>query len=38
MTYVLVQGGWHGVWCWERVLARLTQGVPAHARTLAGLA
>jgi len=36
-TVVLVHGAWHGAWCWERVVARLTAaGVPTIAIDLPG--
>lgn len=38
-TFVLVHGAWHGGWCWERLVPRLTaKGHDAHAPTLTGLA
>jgi pimeloyl-ACP methyl ester carboxylesterase len=37
-TFVLVHGGWHGAWCWERVVPFLTAAGHAVATpTLAGL-
>lgn len=37
-TFVLVHGAWHGGWCWQRVVDRLTaQGHRAFAPTLTGL-
>ena len=37
-TYVLVHGGWHGGWCWQRVMPLLrAAGHEAHAPTLTGL-
>jgi pimeloyl-ACP methyl ester carboxylesterase len=37
-SFLLVHGAWHGAWCWERVLPRLTErGHTAHAITLAGV-
>jgi pimeloyl-ACP methyl ester carboxylesterase len=35
--FVLVHGGWHGGWCWDRVRDRLA-GHRVHAPTLKGLA
>lgn len=36
-TVVLVHGAWHGAWCWERVVAGLTErGVPTLAVDLPG--
>lgn len=36
--FLLVHGAWHGAWCWERVLPRLTErGHTAQAITLAGV-
>jgi pimeloyl-ACP methyl ester carboxylesterase len=36
-TVVLVHGGWHGAWCWERVVDRLSaSGVRALAVDLPG--
>jgi pimeloyl-ACP methyl ester carboxylesterase len=36
--FLLVHGAWHGAWCWQRVLPRLTQlGHRAHAVTLTGV-
>lgn len=38
-TFVLVHGAWHGGWCWERVVALLTdKGHRTYAPTLTGLA
>ena len=37
-TFVLVQGAWHGGWCWRRVTARLrAAGHTVFAPTLTGL-
>ena len=37
-TFVLVHGAWHGGWCWQRVLDRLTaQGHRVFAPTLSGV-
>jgi pimeloyl-ACP methyl ester carboxylesterase len=37
--FVLVHGGWHGAWCWGRVVPRLTvEGHRVFAPTLTGLA
>jgi pimeloyl-ACP methyl ester carboxylesterase len=37
-TFVLVHGGWHGGWCWERVAPMLrVAGHQVYAPTLAGL-
>ena len=37
-NFVLVHGAWHGAWCWQRVVARLTaKGHRVHAVTLTGL-
>ncbi|MEM9062304.1 MAG: alpha/beta fold hydrolase [Pseudomonadota bacterium] len=36
--FVLVHGGWHGGWCWERVVPLLeAAGHEVHAPTLTGL-
>ncbi|HEX2543271.1 MAG TPA: alpha/beta hydrolase [Ramlibacter sp.] len=38
-TYVLVHGAWHGGWCWQRVVDRLTAaGARVYAPSLTGLA
>ena len=38
-TFVLVHGGWHGAWAWQRVIAHLrAAGHDAYAPTLTGLA
>jgi pimeloyl-ACP methyl ester carboxylesterase len=37
-SFVLVHGGWHGAWCWERVVPLLTAaGHHAATPTLTGL-
>ena len=37
-TFVLVQGAWHGGWCWRRVTERLrAQGHTIFTPTLTGL-
>ncbi|HEX5164138.1 MAG TPA: alpha/beta hydrolase [Thermomicrobiales bacterium] len=37
-TFVLVHGGWHGAWCWQRVVPLLTAvGHAVETPTLAGL-
>lgn len=37
-TFVLVHGGWHGAWCWDRVVPLLTAaGHAVSTPTLAGL-
>jgi pimeloyl-ACP methyl ester carboxylesterase len=37
-TFVLVHGAWHGGWCWQRVIDRLTaQGHRVFAPTLTGV-
>ena len=37
-TFVLVHGAWHGGWCWQRVIDRLTaQGHRVFAPTLTGM-
>lgn len=37
-TFVLVHGGWHGAWCWDRVVPLLTDaGNAVETPTLAGL-
>ncbi len=37
-TFVLVHGGWHGGWCWKRVVPLLRQaGAETFAPTLTGL-
>jgi len=37
-TFVLVHGGWHGAWCWERVVPLLTAaGHEVATPTLTGL-
>jgi dienelactone hydrolase len=37
-TFVLVHGAWHGGWCWQRVVDRLTaKGHRVFAPTLTGL-
>ncbi|MGH3086061.1 MAG: alpha/beta fold hydrolase [Rubrobacteraceae bacterium] len=37
-TFVLVHGGWHGAWCWERVAPLLrAAGHEVHTPTLTGL-
>lgn len=35
-TFVLVHGGWHGAWCWRRVVP-LLGGHDVHCPTLTGL-
>lgn len=36
--FVLVHGGWHGGWCWRRIVPRLrVAGHEVHAPTLTGL-
>lgn len=36
-TFVLVHGGWHGAWCWRRLVPLLTAGGhEVHAPTLTG--
>src|SRR5262245_44703942 len=38
-TFVLVHGGWHGGWCWEKVIPFLeAAGHQVYAPTLTGLA
>src|SRR6516162_1747271 len=38
-TFVLVQGGWHGGWCWQKVIPYLEEaGHEVYAPTLTGLA
>src|SRR5262249_41698688 len=38
-TFVLVHGGWHGGWCWQKVVPFLeAAGHEVHAPTLTGLA
>jgi pimeloyl-ACP methyl ester carboxylesterase len=38
-TFVLVHGGWHGGWCWQKVIPFLeAAGHEAYAPTLTGLA
>jgi pimeloyl-ACP methyl ester carboxylesterase len=38
-TFVLVHGGWHGGWCWQKVVPFLeTAGHEVYAPTLTGLA
>jgi pimeloyl-ACP methyl ester carboxylesterase len=37
-TFVLVHGGWHGGWCWARVVDKLRPAHAVYAPTLAGLA
>ncbi len=38
-TFVLVHGGWHGGWCWQKVIPFLeTAGHEVYAPTLTGLA
>jgi cytosine/adenosine deaminase-related metal-dependent hydrolase len=37
-TFVLVHGGWHGGWCWARVVEKLCPAHAVYAPTLAGLA
>ena len=38
-TFVLVHGGWHGGWCWQKVIPFLEgAGHAVHAPTLTGLA
>ncbi len=38
-TFVLVHGGWHGGWCWEKVIPFLqAAGHAVYAPTLTGLA
>jgi len=38
-TFVLVHGGWHGGWCWQRVIPFLeAAGHEVYAPTLTGLA
>ena len=38
-TFVLVHGGWHGGWCWQKVIPFLeAAGHEVHAPTLTGLA
>ncbi len=37
-TYVLVHGGWHGAWCWDRVVPLLqAAGHRVYAPTLTGM-
>ena len=37
-NFVLVHGAWHGAWCWQRVVQRLTTaGHRCHAVTLTGV-
>ncbi len=37
-NYVLVHGGWHGAWCWDKVVPLLqAAGQPAYTPTLTGL-
>ncbi len=37
-TYVLVHGGWHGAWCWDKVVPLLqAAGHHVYAPTLTGL-
>lgn len=36
-TVVLVHGGWHGAWCWDRVVDELGPSVQTHALTLSGV-
>ncbi len=38
-TFVLVHGGWHGGWCWQKVIPFLeAAGHTVYAPTLIGLA
>ena len=38
-TFVLVHGGWHGGWCWQKVIPLLeAAGHEVYAPTLTGLA
>ena len=38
-TFVLVHGGWHGGWCWQKVIPFLeAAGLEVYAPTLTGLA
>ena len=38
-TFVLVHGGWHGGWCWQKVIPFLeAAGHQVYAPTLTGLA
>ena len=38
-TFVLVHGGWHGGWCWQKVIPFLeAAGHEVYAPTLTGLA
>src|SRR5215469_4716250 len=38
-TFVLVHGGWHGGWCWQKVIPFLAAaGHELYAPTLTGLA
>jgi pimeloyl-ACP methyl ester carboxylesterase len=38
-TFVLVHGGWHGGWCWQKVIPLLEEaGHEVYAPTLTGLA
>jgi hypothetical protein len=37
-TFVLIHGGWHGAWCWRRVIDLLeAMGHKVFAPTLTGL-
>ena len=37
-TFVLVHGGWHGGWCWQKVIPFLeAAGHEVYAPTLTGL-
>ena len=38
VNYILVHGGWHGAWCWDKVVPLLqAAGQMAYAPTLTGL-